>query len=106
MIIAFVIWSIVALIFVGIGISCRNSEKAVGFFTGVKAPDVENVKQYNRSVSVLWFVVAIVLEIIGVPFLCLEQNSPYFVFMILPTMACVIGMVIAYLKIESKYRKR
>lgn len=36
MVIAFIIWSIVAALFLGIGISCRKSNEAVGFFTFVK----------------------------------------------------------------------
>ena len=40
MIIAFVIWSIVAALFLAIGIGIRKSKNAVGFFTGVKPPEV------------------------------------------------------------------
>ena len=42
MIIAFIIWSIVATIFLGIGIRCRKSSEAVGFFTFVKTPVVDD----------------------------------------------------------------
>ena len=105
MIIAFVIWTIVALFFVGIAISCRKSKEAVGFFTGVKAPEVIDVKAYNQAVSTLWFVVAILLELMGLPFLFLKQNSAYFVFIILLVMALMIGMVVAYFRIERKYKK-
>lgn len=104
MIIGFVIWTIGALVFLGIGISCLKSSKAVGFFTGVKPPIVEDVKGYNRAVSTLWFVVAILLELMGVPFLFLEQNSAYFIFLALPVMALVIGMIVTYLRIEAKYK--
>ena len=58
MIIAFVIWSVVSVIFLGIGISCRKSENAV---------------------SMLWFSSAIFFEILGIPFLFLGQNSPLFI---------------------------
>ena len=37
----FIIWSICAAIFGGIGISCRKSREAAGFFTFVKPPVVE-----------------------------------------------------------------
>ena len=47
MIIAFIIWSIVATIFLGIGISCRKSSEAVGFFIFVKLSVVDNIRQYN-----------------------------------------------------------
>lgn len=105
MIIGFVIWSIVAAIFLAIGISCRKSHGAVGFFNFVKPPTVVNVEQYNRAVSTLWFVVAIVFEIVGIPLLFLKQNSPYFVLLVPVVFILVIGMIIAYLKIEAKYKK-
>lgn len=106
MMIGFVIWSIVAAIFLSIGISCRKSSTAVGFFTFVKPPIVEDVKHYNNAVSILWFVAAVILEIIGIPFLFLKQNSPLFILMIFAVMILLILMMILYFKIESKYKKR
>lgn len=103
--IVFMIWSIVAVLFWGIGISSRKSTEATGFFTFVKPPAVEDAGQYNRSVGTLWIVVAVVFEIAGVPFLFLEQNSPYFLVMIFAVMFLVIGMMAAYLRIERKYRR-
>ncbi len=105
MIIAFIIWSIVAVLFLGIGISVRKSKEAVGFFTFVKPPVVTDVAKYNRSVSMLWVVVAVILEIIGIPLLFLEQNSPMFIPMTLGVVALVIGMMIVYSRIEAKYKR-
>lgn len=105
MIIAFIIWSIVAAIFLGIGISCRRSNEAVGFFTFVKPPVVDDIRRYNNAVSVLWFVAAVVLEIMGVPFLLLEQNSPVFILLIFAVMILIIVMMVTYIKIEGKYKK-
>ena len=106
MLIGFIIWTLVALFFVCIAISARKSKEPVGFFTGVKPPEVTDVKAYNRAVSTLWFVVAILLELMGVPFLFSEQNSVHFVFMMLLIMPLVIGMAVVYLKIEGKYKKK
>ena len=83
MIIAFIIWTLTALIFVAIGISSRIAKKPAGFFSGVKPPKVTDIKGYNRAVSIVWFVGAILLELMGVPLLFLEQNSAYFIFIIL-----------------------
>ncbi len=105
MIIAFIIWSIVAVLFLRIGISVRKSKEAVGFFTFVKPPVVTDVAQYNRSVSILWAVVAVILEIIGIPLLFLEQNSPMFIPMTLGVVALMIGMMIVYSRIEAKYKR-
>lgn len=103
MIIAFIIWSIVAVLFFGIGIRIRKSKDAVGFFTFVKPPVVTDINKYNRSVSMLWMVAAVILEIIGMPILFLEQNSPMFILLIFGVMALIIGMMIVYLRIQAKY---
>ena len=105
MIIGFIIWSIVTVIFVGIGISCRKSSEAVGFFSGCKPPIIENVEQYNRAVSNLWFVTAGVYEIMGVPLLFLEQNSLLFIPIIFGVVLGLIIMMVVYLRIEAMYKK-
>lgn len=105
MVIVFVIWSVCAVIFFLIGISCRRSKEAAGFFTFVKPPTVESVEQYNRAVSVLWFAGAAVFEVMGVPTLFFEQNSPGYVFLIPALMLWVIGMMVVYTRIEARYRK-
>lgn len=106
MIIAFVIWSVVAALFLGIGIGVRNAKEAVGFFSFVKPPVVTDVSRYNHSVSMLWIIAAVILEVTGVPFLFLEQNqnSPMYIFVLFGVIALVLGMMIAYLKIEAKYK--
>lgn len=105
MVIAFVIWSIVAMILIGIGINCRKADDVVGFFTFTKPPIIEDVKAYNKEVGVLWLVSAIIFELLGVPLLLLEQNSPLFIPVILSVMVWVIALMVAYLKIETKYKK-
>lgn len=105
MMIAFIIWSVVAAIFLGIGISCRKSSEPVGFFTFTNPPIVEDIKRYNNAVSVVWFGAAVVLEIIGIPLLFLEQNSPVSILLIFAVLILVIAMMVAYLKIEGKLKK-
>lgn len=107
MIMGFAIQSICTIIFASIGVWCRKSKKAVGFFTFAKPPtvDSQNVQKYNNAVSLLWFIAAILLEIIGIPFLYVEQNSPIFVFMPLEVMILSIFMMIAYVQIEAKYKQ-
>lgn len=103
-IIGFVIFSIVAGIFLCIGISARKSKDPVGFFTFVKPPTVKEVEKYNHAVSLLWIVAAVMLEIIGVPVLLLEQNSPLFIPLIFAIMILILVMMIVYTRIEAKYR--
>lgn len=105
MIVGFIIWSICAAIFGGIGISCRKSREAAGFFTFMKPPVVEDVEHYNYALSKLWFVGADVFEIIGVPLLFLKQNSPLFVPIVLAVVILLLVMMVVYIKIETKYKK-
>ena len=105
MLVGFLIWSLVCLLIVGIGISTWRQKEATGFFTGVKAPEVTDVKKYNHSVAILWFVYAALMEICGIPLLFLEQNSMGFIYVILAVIALTIALVIVYHRIETKYRK-
>ena len=104
MIIGFVVWSIIAALFVGIGISGLKSKNAVGFFTFAKVPIVRDVKKYNRAVSMIWFMGAVLLEMMGAPLFFFEQNSPIFIFVVMGVLFLVIGMIISYIKVENKYR--
>ena len=104
MIIGFVIWSAVSLLLLGIGIWSWRSGKAVGFFTGVKPPEVSDVKKYNRSVAALWFVYAVLLELLGLPLLFLKQHSAGFLLSLLGVPLISIALMIAYHRILAKYR--
>lgn len=104
MIIAFVIWSAVSVIFFMIGISTWKAKEAAGFFTFVNPPKVKDIRQYNHAVAKIWFTVAFVFEILGIPFLWLRQNSPLTIFIILGVVVLVIAMMIVYTGVEAKYR--
>jgi len=104
MLTAFAIWSITALLFAGIGVSIRRSDKPTGFFTFVKPPAVSDTRRYNHAVAVLWIVSAVFLEMLGVPFLFIEQNSPAGILIILAVAVLVIAMMIIFGRIEAKYR--
>ena len=105
MITGFVIWSITSVIILGIGIWSYRSEKPVGFFTGTKPPEVTDVRKYNHAVGILWFAYAVLLELFGIPFLFLKQNSAAFIPVFLGTIAITIGLMVGYVAIEKKYRK-
>ena len=102
--IGYVIWSLVCVVLLGIGVSAWISKKPVGFFTGVKPPEVSDTDRYNHAVAALWFVYAILVEICGLPLLFLEQNSAGFIFVIIGVIAITIAVSIVYLRIERKYR--
>lgn len=106
MFMGFVICSIAAFIFLLIGISARKSNEAAGFYTFAQKPVVNDIKRYNHAVSILWFAAAAVLELAGIPFLFLEQNSPVFVAVTFAVVILVLAMMIVYTRIEAKYREK
>lgn len=105
MVMAFVIWSAVCALFIGIGISCIKSSIAVGFFTFTEPSDVKDISGYNKAVAKLWMIYAVIFEIIGIPLLYLKQNSPMILLLMPLAIIWVISLIIVYLKIESKFRK-
>lgn len=106
MVVGFIIWSIVAIIFMLIGISAWKSKQEIGFFTFSKPPKMEDVVKYNHAVGKLWFLFAVILEVIGIPFLFIEQNSLISILIIFEVMILVIAIIIIYLRIEKKYRQQ
>ena len=103
-ILGFLFWTLMCLIFAGIGVWSFVSKKAVGFWAGVEPPKVSDVKNYNRTVGILWFIYAALMELMGTPLLFLDQNSAGFIPAILGSMAVTIGLVVAYVKIEKIYK--
>ena len=104
MIIAFIVWSVVAVIFLIIGVSTWKAKEAAGFFTFVNPPKVKDVRQYNHAVAKLWLAAALIFEILGIPMLWIEQNSPQIIFTILGVMVLVITMMVVYTRVETKYK--
>jgi hypothetical protein len=105
MVVGFVIWSVVCLILLGIGIWDYNAKDPVSFWTGSMAPEVKDVKKYNHAVGILWIVYAIIFEALGIPLLFLEQNSAGFVPMMFGAIAASIGLMVAYVFVEKKWKK-
>lgn len=106
MVIAFIIWSLMALLFIGFGFVAKFSKKPAGFWANTNAPEVSNVGKYNNSVSTLWFVFAILFELIGSPLLFCDKESPLILFVILGTVFLCIGIMVAYTMINLKYKKK
>ena len=104
MIAAFMIWSVVAVIFLIIGVSTWKAKEAAGFFTSVKPPKVKDIERYNHAVAKLWFAAAFIFEILGLSLLWLEQNSPQIIFTILGVVILVIAMMTVYIRVEAKYK--
>ena len=104
MIVGFVIWSMVSLVLLGIGIWAWKSDKAVGFYTGVNPPEVNDVQKYNKAVAVLWFAYTVLFELLGLPLLLLKQNSAGFLWCLAGVPVITIALMIVYNRILAKYR--
>ena len=106
MTVGFVIWSLVFLVLLGIGVWSLRSGKAVGFYAGTKPPEVTDVRGYNRSVAVLWFVYAGLFELLGLPLLFLKQNSAGFLGSVAGVPLITIALIIVYNRILRKYERK
>ncbi len=105
MIVAFIIWSVVALLFVVIGIVNWRSKTEIGFFTGVEPGKKKDIVGYNHAVAKIWFFYAAIFEIIGIPVLFIPQNSIMVVVVMLAVVALTIGITIVYVRIDAKYKE-
>ena len=104
--IAFMIWAVIAFVFMGIGSYDYFSEKPAGFWANAKTVPIDDVKAYNRAVGKLFVCFGIGFILLGLPLLVSKQNSPVILFSVIGLMFESIGMMIVYMKIESKYRRK
>lgn len=105
--IAFIIWTIMGILFIVMGIYNMNSKKAkpFGFWANAEVKPIEDVKAYNRALGILWCVYGVMFTLIGLPLLD-EQNSGLIMIPILGTMFISIGAMVVYVVgIETKYRR-
>jgi hypothetical protein len=106
--IAFIIWSIIGVLFIVMGIYDLNSKKAkpFGFWANAEVAPIEDVKGYNHALGILWCVYGVLFMVIGLPLLDV-QNSGLIIISILGAMLISIGAMLAYvIGIEPKYRKK
>ena len=106
MIIGFIIWTSCTILIIGIGIWSWNSKKPVSFYAGAEPPKVKDVKSYNRTVAIMWFIYAILFELLGFPFWVQKQNSPMFILTILGVVAITIALLVVYNCVLTRYRQK
>ncbi|MCQ2749080.1 MAG: hypothetical protein MJ246_03610 [Clostridia bacterium] len=109
MLLGFIIWSLITPLFIYIGISSRRSDKPAGFWANAEAPkesEITDVKKYNKAVSNILFTFAAIYELIGVTLLFLGQNDALLIIPLLGTFFLVIGIMVAYVFVEKKYKKK
>lgn len=106
--IAFIIWTIMGVLFIAMGIYDMNSKKAkpFGFWANAEVTPIEDVKGYNRALGILWCVYGVLFTLIGLPLLD-EQNLGLIIIPILgAVLISIAAMMIYVVGIESKYRKK
>ena len=107
---AFIIWTIMGVLFIVMGIYDINSKKAkpFGFWANAEVGPIEDVKGYNRALGILWCVYGILFTLIGLPLLVLdEQNAGLIIIPVVGAMIISIGAMVVYsVGIESKYCKK
>lgn len=106
-IIAFVVFALGGLFFIGMGAYCFFAKEArpMGFWANAKPLPMEDVKGYNRALGRLWCVFGVVFIILGLPLLA-GQNAGLIVISILGIMFEAIAAMVVYTRIEAKYRKK
>ena len=107
---AFIIWSIMGLLFSVMGIYDINSkkEKPFGFWANAEVGPIEDVKGYNRALGILWCVYGVLFMLIGLPLLILdEQNAALIMIPVVGVMfISIVAMAVYTVGIEAKYRKK
>ena len=101
----FIIWSAVALLLLGLALKTWCSKKTASFYTGVKAPEVRDVRKYNHAVALLWAFYAAAFELLGIPILFLAKNKALIAVILLGVPLLSIGLVIAYQAILHRMEK-
>lgn len=107
-VIAFIVWTIIGVLFIGIGIYELNSKKAkpFGFWANAEVVSIEDVKGYNRALGILWCVYGAAFTLIGVPLLN-EQSTGLIIIPVLGAMfISIVAMVVYTVGIEPRYRKK
>lgn len=106
--IAFFIWGVCGILFVGIGIYdyFAKIRRPFGFWANAKQFEVNDVKAYNKALGKLFIGFGVAFILIGLPLLD-GQNSPWIILSIIGAMVWAIVLMVIYtMVIEPKYRKK
>jgi len=104
---AFSAFALIGLFFLIIGIRCRHSDKPSGFWANAEQFEVNDVHAYNKAMSKMWFVAAILYAALGLPLLTPSNILLVILISIVGTMIVTIGIMIFFTTvIEPKYRKK
>ncbi len=104
---AFSAFALIGLFFLIMGIRCRHSDKPSGFWANAEQFEVTDVRAYNKAMSKLWFVAAILYTALGLPLLTPANILLVILVSMIGCMIVTIGIMIFFTTvIEPKYRKK
>lgn len=104
--VGFIIWSLVAFLFIGLGISNFYAKQVVGFWSVTPAPEVEDIKGFNHLVGWMWIIYGILMVLFGIPLLFITKNSLWMVVPIGGVVIETIVIMIIYIRLELKFKKQ
>ncbi|MCM1496324.1 MAG: hypothetical protein NC089_11075 [Bacteroides sp.] len=105
--VAFIIWSLVGILFIGLGICDFHAKQVVGFWSIIPAPEIpeiEDKKHFNRAVGWMWVIFGVLMIVLGIPLLS-GQNSPYVFLSVAGIIIEIIAIMIIYTRLVIKYQK-
>ena len=105
---AFIIWTIMGVMFVAMGICsfCARKPKPFGFWANVKVADIENVKDYNRALGILWCVDGLLFILLGLPFLAKDSPGLIIISVLGVVFISIAAMIVYETGIVPRYRKK
>lgn len=104
---AFSAFALIGVFFLAMGIRCRHSDKPSGFWANAEQFEVTDVRAYNKAMSKLWFVAAVLYTAIGLPLLTPANILLVILVSMIGCMIVTIGIMIFFTTvIEPKYRKK
>lgn len=108
----FVIMCLTALIMIVIGMQQLKSRKPVGFYSGVKPPEEEelqDVKTWNRKHGIMWILYGCAIIGCGLAHMTAGTSGCSDAFLTIADCAVVIGGVFAmmwyHVRLERMYRR-
>lgn len=104
---AFSAFALIGLFFLILGLRCRHSEKPSGFWANAEQFEVTDVRAYNKAMSKLWFIAAVLYTALGLPLLTPANILLVILVSVIGCMIVSIGIMIFFTTIiEPKYRKK
>ena len=94
-----------AMLFCGIGVFAKKTEKAMWFWSGSEVdPDtITDIKRYNAENAHMWFLYSLWYWIAG--FAWIRSVAAALIILVLGCSVGIVMLVRTYLKIEKKYKK-